>query len=131
MRNAGPQAAVIILLVVATGSLFAADEGAEAVQRFRDNKPHSYQGVVEQGEAAVPGLVAVLRDRKLEETIRFSAANALGDIGSDNAVAPLVEALKDPAFNVRRCAALALGKIGDRAAAAPLRQLAANDPFAW
>ena len=122
-------AATIILLYTSAGA--AADEVADAVRLFRDDEPHAYAAVVAHGEAAVDGLVGVMRDRKLKVTTRFLAANALGEIGSKKAARPLVEALKDPEFNVRRCAALALGQIGDQSAAEPLRRLAARDPFTF
>ncbi len=103
----------------------------EAIAALRANKPYASDQVVAAGEAAVDGLAQILADRKLDGTLRFTAANILGDIGSRRAVGPLLKALKDPYFNIRRCAALALGKIGDPKARRPLMSLAEKDPFAW
>lgn len=88
------------------------------------------------GVDAIPAFVAVLDGRvkvqgRNEHVMRFVAANYLGDIGDPKAVPPLLKALEDPFFNVRRCAALALGKIGDPRAIEPLQELATNDPYAY
>jgi murein DD-endopeptidase MepM/ murein hydrolase activator NlpD len=106
-------------------------ELAKALERFRTGDAAATGAIVAAGEAAVPGLVEILEDSSLDGRIRFQAANVLGDIGSKKGVEPLLEALKDPFFNVRRCAALALGKIGDLRAKEPLEALAGGDPFAW
>src|SRR5882672_7434495 len=69
----------------------------------------AYQRVVEMGESAIEDLSRILESDKFDGIARFMAANALGDIGSKKAVEPLLAALKDPYYNIRRCAALALG----------------------
>ncbi len=51
--------------------------------------------VVAAGEAAVDGLLAIVRDRSQQATLRIAAVNALGDIGSKKAVSPLLLALRD------------------------------------
>jgi tetratricopeptide (TPR) repeat protein len=53
--------------------------------------------------------------------VRREAARALGQIGDERAVEPLVQALgEDEETNVRRAAAEALGQIGDERAVEPL-----------
>lgn len=58
----------------------------------------------------VKGLYKALGYQK-ESRVRLEAANALGIIGDDGAVKPLIEALKDDHFGVRLNAAIALVKI--------------------
>ena len=87
--------------------------------------------VVAMGESAVDELARILKDDEIDLATRFMAANTLGDIGSARGVDPLLDALADPAFNVRRCAALALGKIRDPRAKEPLEKLAKEDPFVY
>ncbi|MFB6131982.1 MAG: HEAT repeat domain-containing protein [Halanaeroarchaeum sp.] len=52
--------------------------------------------------------------------LRMAAANVIGQIGSDNAVKPLVAALDDPDPRVRARIARAIGQIGDPTAAGAL-----------
>ena len=54
------------------------------------------------------------------DSVRSNAAEALGKIGGDKAVEPLIQALKDSDNDVRRNAAKALGKIGSDKAVEPL-----------
>ena len=121
----------VLICLVAFADTPGKDRAARALRQFRAGKPNAYQEVISAGEAAVDGLAKILGDKKADGTLRFTAANALGDIGSRKAVGPLLRALKDPYFNVRRCAALALGKIGDKSARRALVKLAREDPFAW
>ena len=67
------------------------------------------------GEPAVPALINVLQDKN--ESIRASAAYALGDIGysAQEAVPLLTQTLRDESAWVRRHAAEALGLIGQPA----------------
>ncbi|GER79174.1 MAG: HEAT repeat domain-containing protein [Anaerolineales bacterium] len=58
----------------------------------------------------VKGLYKALGYQK-ESRVRLEAANALGIIGDDGAVKPLIDALKDDHFGVRLNAAIALVKI--------------------
>ena len=51
---------------------------------------------------------------------RIYAAEALGKFGDQRAVEPLIACLKDEDLRVRRQAAQALGVLGDKQAAAPL-----------
>jgi HEAT repeat protein len=63
-------------------------------------------------------LVEALQDT--DESVRESAAKALGMLGEASAVEPLTCALEDEAGPVRSAVASALGDIGDTAAIAPL-----------
>jgi alpha-glucoside transport system substrate-binding protein len=89
----------------------------------------------------VEGLIAALTDRNMD--VRRTAAEALGDIGDERAVEPLITALNDttdyPVFKVplqvpctpidaRGEAALALGKIGGNAAVEALLAVADTNP---
>lgn len=82
-------------------------------------------------DAGFAGLV--LRRKGLDNPfVRRAAAQALGQIGSREAVPALIETLNDPRAgdDVRREAARALGVIGDASAAPALRNvLAAGDPY--
>ncbi|NVO65897.1 HEAT repeat domain-containing protein [Methanofollis tationis] len=51
---------------------------------------------------------------------RWGAADALGRIGDERAVEPLIAAMKDPDPRVRKKAAWALGQIGDIRGQRPL-----------
>jgi hypothetical protein len=108
----------------------SAADVSKALAKFHAN-PDDFGDVVAMGEAAVDDMVAVLRNRSLSSRHRFMATNALGQIKSRRAVRPLLEALSDQDFNVRRCAALALATIGDRTAMPAIARLAHKDPFAW
>ena len=74
---------------------------------------------------AVPDLVAALE--KGDETLRWRAADALGQLGRSgaSAVPALVKALKEKSWRVRSSAALALGNIGvdDKGVVKRLRKL--------
>jgi murein DD-endopeptidase MepM/ murein hydrolase activator NlpD len=111
-------------------SQVSAADVAKAIAKFRANVNDSGD-LSAAGKAAAAGLVAILRDRTLSSQHRYMAANMLGDIKSRECVQPLLQALGDGDFNVRRCAAVALGKIGDRSVAPALQRLAKADPFVW
>jgi murein DD-endopeptidase MepM/ murein hydrolase activator NlpD len=124
----------LLLPVVALGQADSHSEPTAASQiakRIRDKQPNGFAQAMALGEKAVEPLTEILFDKSLSTPQRFMAANILGDIRSRKAVEPLVSALKDDEFNVRRCAALALGKIGDASARPALERLAKEDPFAW
>jgi HEAT repeat protein len=71
-----------------------------------------------KSEKAIPELVKALNNLvkafndKEDNSVRWIAAEALGEIGSDAAIEGLVNALNHPYSNVRWIAAEALGKIG-------------------
>jgi HEAT repeat protein len=66
------------------------------------------------GPVALPKLIALLADS--QPSVRQLAAEALGDIGSREAVAPLVQLIETDPSGARLEAISALGKIGDPAA---------------
>jgi HEAT repeat protein len=74
----------------------------------------------EQAKLAVPHLLAALTDP--DRTVRADAAQALGQIGDPQAVAPLIAIIedRDEDWGVRTKAAEALGKLRDRRATGPL-----------
>lgn len=100
-----------------------------ALAALRSGEPDGYRRAVAQGEAAVAGLLGILAERALTGPVRARAADALGAIGSAEAVEPLIEALDDPHPGVRRRAALALGVLGDGRAVEPLAELVESDPY--
>jgi HEAT repeat protein len=67
----------------------------------------------------VDGLIKALEYEK-DRQVQCDAAKALGKIGNERAVEPLINALKNKEGNVRRESAEALGKIGDTRAVEPL-----------
>ena len=73
-------------------------------------------------------LIAALNDS--DESVRWSAADALGNIGNERAVEALIAALNDSDKSVRRRAANALGNIGNERAVNALIA-ALNDSDGW
>jgi HEAT repeat protein len=71
-----------------------------------------------EASAAVPALINALQDKNVVQVenvnVKFSAAQALGKINSDQAISPLINALKDPDENVRFAAASALLQFGPK-----------------
>mgnify|MGYP001070573328 CR=1 FL=1 len=67
----------------------------------------------------VRALIKALRYKK-SEFIPVDAAYALGEIGNQMAVPPLIERLQDDSKSVRRAAISALGHLGDPSAVVPL-----------
>ncbi|HUR27059.1 MAG TPA: HEAT repeat domain-containing protein [Planctomycetota bacterium] len=120
-----------LLLLVALFQLPPDDSLAKLLQRFRDNDPTAYAEVVAAGKITIDGLVVVMQDADANGIARFQAANALAEIGDKRAVEPLLLAIRDPFFNLRRCAAVALGQLGDERARKPLEALALKDPYVF
>ena len=80
----------------------------------------------EAARMAVPALLRRLSDD--DESVRWVAAEALGELGDARAVAPLIDRLNDDDY-VRGVASVALSKLGDARAVAPLiDRLADCDP---
>ena len=128
----------------ATGAPDDADDAARAaaLDLFGDLARSDYdvlrctgvQGLGQIGDAtAVPLLIAALEDE--DEDVRIDAADALGRIGSSEAVEPLLNSLRrDPCGDVKRAAAAALGAMRAVEAAPLLRALVAGraeDEIAW
>lgn len=70
----------------------------------------------------VPALLGILEDERLPPRVREHAAGALGEIGDQRSVSPLIDALDQP--KLRRGAATALGRMKAKEAARRLRELA-------
>ncbi len=83
--------------------------------------------LVSFGETAVPQLLESLVD-EAHANSRAWAAQVLGKIGSQRAVAPLLQRLHDRSEQVRMAVAEALGALGDRRATNELVQIALRDP---
>ena len=87
------------------------DTASPRIRRPRTFR-HATYALSAIGELAVPALIDTLQDKN--ESIRVSAAYALGDIGSaaQEAVPSLTQALRDESAWMRRHATEALGLIG-------------------
>jgi HEAT repeat protein len=70
------------------------------------------------GQVAVQALIGALKDPK--PSVRQLAAEALGEIGSRDAVVPLIELITTDQSGARAEAVEALGKIGDTSAIPPI-----------
>ena len=80
----------------------------------------------EIGKPAVEPLINALGDE--DDSVRYRAAGALGNIGDVRAVEPLINALGDENEDVCSAAVAALGNIGDERAIEPLiKALGDND----
>ncbi|MBJ6800582.1 HEAT repeat domain-containing protein [Geomonas propionica] len=102
-------------------AIYPALEAAVRDNDDADLRNGAMEVLVKMGGEAVPRLNLLLTDG--DEEIRNFSAVMLGDIGSRDAVDPLIRALADPDSNVSHSAAEALGKIGDRSALMPLLEL--------
>jgi HEAT repeat protein len=80
---------------------------------------------------SVPHLRGVLMRLDERPSIRAAAAVALGRIGDASASGALLEALRDPAEEVRYAAALALGRLAVDGAASRLTRTLSSDPSWW
>ena len=63
-----------------------------------------------KADYAVPNLITLLKE-DVNTYVRSAAAEALGHIGQNDAIFPLMDALHDPCSFVRRAAAIALGQM--------------------
>lgn len=72
------------------------------------------QAATELGKAhaleAVPALITALQE-DVNTYVRSAAAESLGHLGDEEAIFPLMDALRDPSSFVRRAAAIALGQL--------------------
>ncbi|NDJ33748.1 MAG: HEAT repeat domain-containing protein [Chloroflexi bacterium] len=73
------------------------------------------EALVRLGAAALPGLIETLEHP--DSDVRARAATALGVIGEQGAVKPLLAGLHDPSDIVREACVRALGRIGGAEAA--------------
>ena len=76
---------------------------------------------------AAQALVVALKDA-YHASVRTQAAAALGEVGGDEALPPLVEALNDGDWGVRAAAVRALGELGRLEAADAVAELAYREP---
>lgn len=113
----------------------AAVRGAAAVALGQIADPSSMSALANSltRRFPAPGFASrgARRRAETDEFVRRSAAVALGEIGSREAVPSLIAALNDQnnADDIRREAALALGRIGDASAAPALRAaIGSRDP---
>jgi HEAT repeat protein len=67
----------------------------------------------------IKSLIDVLNYQK-DPSVRINAADALGEIGDNQVVAPLIDALDDDNQEVRKTVIQSLGEIGDERAISPL-----------
>jgi HEAT repeat protein len=89
--------------------------------------PRVAEVLLQFGRAALDPLVEQVRTAP-EASVRTWAAEILGALGDDRAVAPLVACLGDLNDQVRARAASSLGKLGDRRAVSDLMPLMLADP---
>lgn len=78
------------------------------------DRAEAAKALASAGPFAVSDLINALASKQRE--VRYAAAWALGEIGSDIAVGALCNALRDKDWTVREVSALALGRIGDQRA---------------
>jgi HEAT repeat protein len=69
----------------------------------------------------IPGLLKMVKDS--DSSVRRSAADALGKIGSETVISALIQLVEDSDSSVRRRTAKALGKIGSETAIPALLKL--------
>ena len=75
--------------------------------------------ITENGNPSLQHLLKFLEEDE-DSTLRKNAAQALGTLGDECAVVPLIKALSDQDVNVRKSAAEALGNLRDERAVTPL-----------
>ena len=119
-----------LVLVFCGGNTAAvqADEVDKLINQLKSDNPEVRKEAAEglthikghiKAASAVEPLIATLKDK--DSGIRYNAAHALGKIGDNRAVGPLIAVLlKDIDGSVRASAAEALGHIGDKGAVEPL-----------
>ncbi len=76
--------------------------------------------------SVVPSLMEVLETED-DPRVRRETVEAIGVIGDDRGVGPLVDALADPNGDVRRAAVAAIGELGDPSAMEEVVSLLADD----
>lgn len=89
-------------------------------------------GMIKDARLVEPIVIHFLNDLKEDIQVRYSAAMALGQIGDQSAVKPLIETMKnDHDGSIRSSAAKALGEIGSPDAVEPLIEVLLNDTQVW
>ncbi|MBN1194497.1 MAG: HEAT repeat domain-containing protein [Methanomicrobiaceae archaeon] len=79
--------------------------------RSRDEaiRATAIESLRDMGDQAIEYLIGALQDEKY--TVRLAASDALGEIGSQKGVGPLIQVLRDPHEDVRISAAFSLGSL--------------------
>jgi HEAT repeat protein len=104
------------------------DKIPQLIQKLKAGDNQAYQDLVEIGAPAVDFLCLTI-EKNRDATTRFWAANALGEIGDERAVAQLLGSLGDVDDLVRGAASRALGEIGGAMAVTALcALLESKDP---
>ncbi len=99
---------------VALGELKDVRAITPLIQTLNDQNGHvsnsALEALVKIGNQGTEYLIVALKDENMN--IRFRAVLALGDIGDERAVKPLINSLTDREAAVRYNATIALGNIG-------------------
>ncbi|MCH7761066.1 HEAT repeat domain-containing protein [candidate division TA06 bacterium] len=89
---------------------------------------HILGKIGEEAGVAVPLLIGLIQHQNWR--MRMSACEALGEVGDPRAVEPLMTALKDTVFLVRKGAVFGLGKMEDRRSISALIQALGDGSYA-
>lgn len=81
----------------------------------------------DETEAVVSPLLHILQNQQEDALVRGEAAESLGELAVQEAVPTLIEALHDPAAEVRLESAFALSLLGDARALPELERVASTD----
>ena len=120
-----PPAAAAKMKVVGSRRLSSSQRSRKSTAQKKPStkKQSGTPSPVKKGKEQDKVLTLLARLKNNDWHVRCDAAVALGEIGDERAVEPLIEALKDKIASVRRAAAQALGEIGDKHAVRPLIQM--------
>ncbi|MBE9210937.1 HEAT repeat domain-containing protein, partial [Nostoc sp. LEGE 06077] len=99
----------------------------EKEQQIEQVRFQKYCAALGEEDTAVNRLIELLKDS--EYIVRYRAAEALGNIGTEAAISRLIELLKDSESDVRSSAAEALGNIGTEAAISGLIELLKDSEY--
>lgn len=94
-------------------------------QRTRPDIIQLIADLEKKGQPAVEYLLLTLKDE--DKGIRIAAARALGKMGDQRSVGPLISMLEDKDRDIRFISAQVLGKIGDFRAIEPLTRACADE----
>lgn len=103
----------------AVGALFAF---ISRLGKEEKNIAYAARNTLHELDAVIP-LIALLEDRdnpSITAPFRAQVAELLGRVGDERAVLPLIDALRDPYYDVRGSAAWSLGVLHDTRAVEPL-----------
>jgi len=94
-------------------------------EKTRPDIIQSIADLEKKGQPAVEYLILALNDEY--KRVRIAAARALGEIGDNRSIGPLIAMLGDKDRDIRFISALNLGKIGDFRAIEPLTRACADE----